>query len=182
VRSPGRYLLRTVERLLNYGPWLIAILALLGLAYDEIHSARMQSEYLPKYAAQLSFQLGAGPTTQVRYPVAGPYDLRFGYVQLPRTLDRLRRAGYQLTEQARMSPALIDFMGLGLFAIYDEKNQAGLRLLGSQRQELVTTLIPRKIYTRFEDIPPVIVDTLLFIENRTLLDTVEPHQNPALEW
>ncbi len=49
-------------------------------------------------------------------------------------------------------------------------------------KQLVTTLIPRKIYTRFEDIPPVIVDTLLFIENRTLLDTVEPHQNPALEW
>ena len=182
MRSPAWYLLRTVERLLNYGPWLIAGLALLGLAYDEIRSARLQSEYLPKYAAQLGFQLGAGPTTQVRYPAAGPYDQRFGYVQLPNIITRLRNSGYQLSEQARMSPALIDFMGLGLFAIYDEKDQAGLRLLGNRQQALVTTLIPRKIYARFDDIPPVIVDTLLFIENRTLLDTAEPHQNPALEW
>lgn len=182
MRSPAGYLLRTIERVLIYGPWLIAALALLGLAYDEIQSAHLQSVYLPKYAAQLSFQLGAGPTTQVRYPVAGPYDQRFGYVELPHIVARLRNAGYQISEQARMSPALIDLMGLGLFAIYDEKDQAGLRLLGSRQEALVTTLIPRKIYARFDDIPPVIVHTLLFIENRTLLDAAEPHQNPALEW
>jgi membrane peptidoglycan carboxypeptidase len=182
VRSPAWHLLRTVERLLIYGPWLIAALALLGLAYDEMQTARLQAEYLPKYAAQLSFQLGEGPTTQVRYPVDGPYDQRFGYVQIPRAIARLRGAGYQVTEQACMSPALIDFMRLGLFAIYDEKDQAGLHVYGNQRQALVASLFPRKIYARFEDIPPVIVDTLLFIENRTLLDADEPHQNPALEW
>lgn len=182
MRSPGWYLLRTVERLLIYGPWLIAGLALLGLTYNEMQTARLQSEYLPKYAAELNYHLGAGPTTQVRYPVTGPYDQRFGYVELPRLITRLRGAGYQMSEQARMSPALIDLMGLGLPAIYDEKDQAGLQLLGSGQQALVTTRIPRKIYARFDDIPPVIVDTLLFIENRTLLDANEPHQNPALEW
>ncbi len=182
MRSPAWYLLRTVERLLVYGPWLIVALALLGLAYDEMQSARLQSEYLSKYARQLGFQLAAGPTDQVRYPITGPYDERFGYVQLPRAIARLRAAGYRVAEQARMSSALIDFLGLGLFPIYDEKDQAGLNLFGSQRQTLVATPFPRKIYARFEDIPPVIVKTLLFIENRTLLDADQPHQNPALEW
>ncbi len=182
MRSPAWYLLRTVERLLIYGPLLIIALALAGLAYDEMQNARLQAEYLPQYAAQLSFKLGAGPTSQVRYPVTGPYDRRFGYVRLPQLIARLRGAGYRVTEQARMSPALLDLMGLGLFATYDEKDQAGLRVLGSREQNLVTRLFPRKIYARFEDIPPVIVDTLLFIENRTLLDADDPQQNPALEW
>jgi len=41
---------------------------------------------------------------------------------------------------------------------------------------------PERRYTSFEEIPPLIVQTLLFIENRELLDPRYPFRNPAVEW
>ncbi|MFL5284518.1 MAG: transglycosylase domain-containing protein [Rhodopila sp.] len=38
------------------------------------------------------------------------------------------------------------------------------------------------IYRDFDDIPPLVVDTLLFIEDRHLLDGQDVHRNPAVEW
>jgi membrane peptidoglycan carboxypeptidase len=31
-------------------------------------------------------------------------------------------------------------------------------------------------------IPPLVVNTLLFIENREMLDPSRPHRNPPIEW
>ena len=41
---------------------------------------------------------------------------------------------------------------------------------------------PPCTYRRFEDIPPVIVNSLLFIENREILDADTPYRNPSVEW
>ncbi|MFC4871030.1 transglycosylase domain-containing protein [Negadavirga shengliensis] len=41
---------------------------------------------------------------------------------------------------------------------------------------------PQRVYESYSDIPPVLVQTLLFIENRTLLDPGKPYMNPAIEW
>ena len=38
------------------------------------------------------------------------------------------------------------------------------------------------MYGSFEDIPPVVVRSLLYIENRNLLDETHPYHNPAIEW
>src|SRR2546422_5692718 len=37
-------------------------------------------------------------------------------------------------------------------------------------------------FREYDEIPTLLVQSLLFIENRQLLDDDNPHQNPALEW
>ena len=41
---------------------------------------------------------------------------------------------------------------------------------------------PERIYETFESIPPGVVATLLFIEDRQLLDERRPFLNPAINW
>ena len=42
--------------------------------------------------------------------------------------------------------------------------------------------LPERVFADFEAIPPLVVDSLLFIENRELLDAGTPRRNPAVEW
>ena len=41
---------------------------------------------------------------------------------------------------------------------------------------------PQHLFGDFKSIPPLIVNTLLFIEDRSLLDADHPRQNPAVTW
>lgn len=41
---------------------------------------------------------------------------------------------------------------------------------------------PQQLYASFDAIPPVVVQSLLFIENRFLLDPKQPLANPAVDW
>src|SRR5690606_34547108 len=67
-------------------------------------------------------------------------------------------------------------------APYREKPQAGLAILDAGGAPLYSSRHPEFVYERFEDIPPLLVDALLFIENRHLLDEQYPLRNPAVEW
>jgi hypothetical protein len=40
----------------------------------------------------------------------------------------------------------------------------------------------RLLFERYEDVPPLIVESLLFIEDRELLQAGSPRHNPALNW
>ncbi|MDD5273829.1 MAG: transglycosylase domain-containing protein, partial [Methylovulum sp.] len=70
----------------------------------------------------------------------------------------------------------------GLFAVYHEKTQAGLRILDRRNQLVFKAVYPAYGYPSFEAIPPVILNTLLFIENRELLNEQNVQVNPAIEW
>ena len=41
---------------------------------------------------------------------------------------------------------------------------------------------PNRIFESFESIPRILIDSLLFVENRELLDPHHPRRNPAVEW
>ena len=43
-------------------------------------------------------------------------------------------------------------------------------------------IFPARVYEHFESIPSVVTDSLLFIENRDLLDLAHPKKNPAVDW
>ncbi len=70
----------------------------------------------------------------------------------------------------------------GLFPIYQEKTQAGLRVVDGAGQVIYAVRYPDRIYERFEAIPPAVVSALLFIEDRQLLDERRPYLNPAINW
>ncbi|MEP6971613.1 MAG: transglycosylase domain-containing protein [Betaproteobacteria bacterium] len=177
-----------LSRWKRLGLWLLATFLVstfavaLWTVVDEVRTSRYQATRLAALDRKLQYAVRAGPSDAIRYPGNGPYDQRLGYHALPRFLDRLQTQGWQITDQARISPELQDVMDRGLFAPYAEKNQAGLALLDCRAEPLHVARLPQRAYGRFDAIPPLVVDTLLFIEDRDLLDDGRPRMNPAINW
>ncbi|WP_395322208.1 transglycosylase domain-containing protein [Variovorax sp. UC74_104] len=165
--------------------WVGAGLAMGGalavFVADELKTSRLQSALWHDLARDARFSVDAGPSDAIRFPRAGPYDERLGYRQLPDFIERLQRQGYAVTRQARMSPRLIELQEHGLFAPYREKNQAGLSVRDCRNEALLHTRVPGRAYERFEDVPPLLVSALLFVEDRHLLDAQPPQRNPAID-
>ncbi|MHC6075298.1 transglycosylase domain-containing protein [Ralstonia solanacearum] len=159
---------------------LIAVLAY--LVSHELQTSALQADYLAHFGQGLSFSLRPGPGPSVQYPNVGPYDRRLGYSQLPVYLERLRTRGYTVVEQAVPSATMNAVINFGLNAPYHEKSQAGLQVLDAGNRLLYLARYPERIYTSFDAVPPALVDALLYIENRMLLDTSQPKRNPAVEW
>ena len=132
---------------------------------------------------KLTFWMESGPSEAIRFPLPAPYDQRLGYSRLPDFIDQLTTAkDYSIRAQARNSPEMLKLGERGLFPIYHEKTQTGLRILDRDNQLLFSAAFPERVYGRFEDLPPVVVKTLLYIENREALDPRYPYRNPAVEW
>ncbi len=148
----------------------------------EERSSELQAKYFSSIARKLSFSLGEGETGAVSYPAAGPTDQRRGYTDLPRFIQRARDKGYAVQAQARFSPELMYLCGYGISPPYHEKPQAGLDIYDRGGRALFDATYPSRVYEGFEAIPEIIIKSLLFIENRELLDPRYPRKNPAVDW
>ena len=163
----------------------LVVLTVLGVAHlvvTEAESSTFQARYFAGGAAKLKFWVEPGPSHSIRFPQSGPYDQRLGYSEMPAFLDRLRAKGYRIEAQARHSFDLVELIETGYFPPYHEKSQAGLRVLDCRGVPLFSSSHPEHVYTHFSAIPPLVVNTLLFIENRELLEAAHPSRNPAVEW
>ncbi len=162
----------------------LAFLSVAGgiLVMGEIESSRMQARHFSELARDLTYRVEGGPSEAIRFPAAGPFDERLGYSRLPAFLERLGARGFEVDSQVRLSPALLQFTDDGYFAPYREKTQAGLNILDCAGDPLFEARHPERIYPRFDVIPPLVLNTLLFIENRELLNAEHPMRNPAVEW
>ena len=163
---------------------LILIIAIVvGLAASkEMRTSRFQSREISKFAQTLSYELKPGPSDAIHYPGAGPFDLRLGYSSLGEFLPRLLKRDFVIEAQTRFSPALMNYTDRGLFVPYSEKIQAGLSITDCRAAPLYQYHYPQQLYSSFASIPPVVVNSLLFIENRFLLDPRQPLANPAVDW
>ncbi|NBA94549.1 transglycosylase domain-containing protein [Pseudomonas sp. R5(2019)] len=165
--------------------WLLLLLAIIALAYaisEEVRTSKLQAREFSRYAATLSYSMHAGPTDAMLYPGSGPFDKRLGYSALSEFLPRLMKRDYVIKEQTRFSPALMNYSEHGFFVPYAEKSQAGLSITDCTGDTLYQYRYPQMLYSSFAAIPPLMVHSLLFIENRELLDTDEPLANPAVDW
>ncbi|MGH8761862.1 MAG: transglycosylase domain-containing protein, partial [Nitrosospira sp.] len=165
---------------------LILVLAALTIAafliYRETETSAYQAHRLAKLADELSWEVKSGPSGDPYFPQSGPYDLRLGYSRLPELLHNLVMHGFHVQAQARVSARMKDLVARGLFVPYREKSQAGLEITGDGRQPLYRATFPTRVYENFEAVPSLVTDSLLFIENRELLDATQPKKNPAIEW
>jgi membrane peptidoglycan carboxypeptidase len=153
-----------------------------ALLVEELESSTLQSRHFARQARDLRYWVEPGTSAAIRYPGAGPFDERFGYTRLPSFVERLAARGFRLESQARFSPALLELTDRGLFPPYREKARAGLTVLDCAGESLFAALYPEQGYAGFEAIPPLVADTLLFIENQDLLDPEHPNRNPAVDW
>ena len=156
--------------------------ALVVVLLAELESSPLQSLSFTRLADEFAVTVEPDINNRARFPGKGPYDVRLGYAQIPEFLDALKAQGFRVDSQARLSPALESFIDLGGFPIYREKSQAGLRILDRSDNEVYHARHPEHVFADFQSIPPVVVATLLFIENRELLDLSFPTRNPAVEW
>ncbi|HEX2828863.1 MAG TPA: transglycosylase domain-containing protein [Burkholderiales bacterium] len=165
--------------------WVLIVLAFLvfGYAvYSEFQASRLQARYFSGLARDMKFVVEPGASASIRFPQHGPYDQRLGYSEMPGFIKRLTAKGYEIDAQARVTHKLAHLIESGYAPPYGEKTQAGLAVLDCRGEPLFNFSYPERAYKDFESIPGPVVHSLLFIENRELLDATYPTRNPAIEW
>ncbi|RQS74981.1 glycosyl transferase family 51 [Burkholderia sp. Bp8963] len=161
---------------------LIAIAIVARLVQVEIETSRLQARYLSALTRDVGYTVESGASDHIRFPAEGPYDKRLGYAMIPSFQQRLLARGFVVSKQARDSERMLSLADRGLFLPYEEKDQTGLMLFDSTGAPLFATTFPQRVYRDFDAIPRVVTDSLLFIEDRYLLDANQPNRNPAIDW
>ncbi|HYD17767.1 MAG TPA: transglycosylase domain-containing protein [Patescibacteria group bacterium] len=146
----------------------------------EVHTSFLQSRLFTSMAEGKTFTETQQSSPTVQPPAAGPYDERLGYTQELLFRARLSERGYEVAQETQWQERKI--AGLQLFPIYNEKAQAGLRLVDENGHALFDARFPRQTYPDYASIPPVIVQSLLFVEDRQLLDNQPSTHNNAVNW
>ncbi|MBK7170165.1 MAG: transglycosylase domain-containing protein [Gammaproteobacteria bacterium] len=158
------------------------LLALGYFAHDEIRNATRQSRWLADFAAGIGFHVESGAARDPLPPDRGPWDERLGYAGLPAFQQRLLQNSFVIERQAVPSRRLSELAARGVFNVYPEKSQAGLQLLDVNDVVVQQARYPRTVYPDFESIPQLVVQALLFVEDRELLDESRPTMNPVVDW
>ncbi len=148
----------------------------------EIRTSLIQAEVFSYVSSLFSYWTEPGKSDEIYFPHSGPYDERLGYSRIQDYTDNLLERGYKIQSQAHFSPALLTATRYGLFTIYKEKTQAGLEIYDRNNNLISSSIYPQRAYQDIESIPDILIKSLLFIENRELLDDKYPYRNPAIEW
>ncbi|MGH7795956.1 MAG: transglycosylase domain-containing protein [Candidatus Binatia bacterium] len=163
--------------------WCLAALLFFFLcAFIEFHTSILQSWFFTSTNIRLYFKLGEGPAKQIAYPRSAPFDDRRGYSKLPLFQSRLEAQKYRVTDQVRQSETMLTLFEQGISPPYAEKAAAGLDIRGADGQPLFGYAQSEFLFENIENIPPLVVKTLLFLENRDLERSAMPWQNPVIEW
>ncbi len=162
---------------------VLTLLSLLGWGIAaEIRTSFLESRIFSYLARNMTFSVGPGPSDTILFPTGGPYDQRLGYAELPRFIGALEEDHFTVARQARWSPSLEHFVEDGGYAIYREKTRAGLQLFDRNGAPLYRARYPGRTYRDFASIPPLVVASLSYIEDRDLFGPHDPERNPAVNW
>jgi membrane peptidoglycan carboxypeptidase len=153
-----------------------------GATIWEMQASEIQAHLLSRYVQTLTYRLEPGPSSAVRFPDAGPYDIRLGYDRIPDFVGRLQIANHKVKAQSTLSAEMLELADRGLYLPHSEKDQTGLRILDREGRVLYEAQNPERIYKSFAEVPLLVVESLLQIENRELLDPRFPKRNPTVEW
>jgi membrane peptidoglycan carboxypeptidase len=157
--------------------------ALLGgaLIY-ELETSALQARILSQYAARVSFEVAPGASAAIAFPNKGPFDEQRGYSRIPEFQGRLEALGFSVSRQARVSPQLAQLVSWGVPPPYDEPPVTGLTIRAAGGAPFYDFANHDHVFEDFDDLPPLLVNSLLFIENRELLDPFDARRNPVIEW
>ncbi|SPD76166.1 Membrane carboxypeptidase [uncultured Desulfobacterium sp.] len=181
-RNRAYHLRRFFLHLLVMTPLYMILLGLIFFVVgNEIKTSKLQAKIFTRIASKLTYRNEAGKSNSICFPAAGPFDLRMGYSQIPEWVSMLEKR-YEVKLQARFSPLLLELTQWGLFPPYHEKTQVGLNVSDCSGEKIFEASYPQRVYKSFDSIPSHVVNALLYIENRELLDNRYPWKNPAVDW
>ena len=166
----------------RYLPWLVVILVLMLVlaVYQESRQHFYQSTLWHWLAQKLSYRVENGPSTQISFPNAGPFDKRYGYHQLPIWQTQLIQNGFNLSAQSRFSAGLQRYSNWGFNPPFSQQHYPALSLYGCKQDLLYQFNAPALRFNDLTEVAPVIVQSLLFIEDRGLLSPDHPRANPVV--
>ncbi len=142
----------------------------------------MQARLFSAWAARMTYLVMPGASPRIAFPHSGPFDRLRGYAELAKFESRLRERGFEVARQARVSEDLARAVAWDISPPYREPVVAALSIRGADGSLLYDARRPDRFFTSFDDVPPLIARTLVFMENRELLDPFDPRSNPAIEW
>ena len=171
------------QKRIKIGLWVaLSILLLVGFVFIEIQTSLLQSWFFTRTNEQISYRLAAGGSAEIAFPRSAPFDDRRGYSKVPAFQVRLESHGYQVSRQVRQSEKMIGLIKQGISPPYVEPPETGLDIRGADGMSLFRHAQSEFLFAKMNDIPPLLVKTLLFLEDRDLDDPASPWQNPAVEW
>ena len=165
--------------------WAVGLLSLgttAGLLAWEMRTSTLQALWFSKYADKLTWVVRPGVCARRIPAPPGPYDLRLGYGRLDSLQAKLTARDYQVASQACPSPELLRLAERGITPPYAEKQTGILEILDRSEMDLYRAPHDQYAFGSYESLPPVLVRSLLYVENRQLLDASRPTKNPAVEW
>ncbi len=168
--------------LLRWVFWPLVVLSIATAIGYELRTSALQAWLLPRYTAKIQYELGDGPSERIAFPRTGPFDDRLGYSHLADFESRLEQRGFEIERQAVVSPELARLLDWGVAPPYREPVVAGLKVHAMGGALLYDATRSGRWFVGFDDVPPLLVNSLLYIENRELLSPNDPRANPAIEW
>jgi membrane peptidoglycan carboxypeptidase len=158
---------------------LVAVTLVIVLVW-ELHASTLQARYLSRLAQGFQVSVQPGESPSIRFPENGAVDRRLGYTRIPEFVERLAADGFLVESQARQSGSLAAFIAAGHFPPHEEKGRAGMQVLDCASHNLQSLSHPRHAYASYDAVPSLVARTLLFIEDRELLEPSPSTRNPAL--
>jgi membrane peptidoglycan carboxypeptidase len=165
--------------------WLWLALSLLLLAAGiviEFKTSIVQAWIFTRTNERLSFELAPGAASSIAFPAPAPFDDRRGYSKLADFQSRLLSHGFQVSQQARQSETMVNLISQGISPPYIEPPETGIDIRGVAGVPLFRHAQSEFLFEKIDNIPPVLVKTLLFLEDRDLDSPNFSRQNPAVEW
>jgi membrane peptidoglycan carboxypeptidase len=168
--------------------WSLAFLLVMLCGVIEIRTSVLQSWIFTTTNNRISFELVPGRSASIEFPRPAPFDNRRGYSKLSDFQPRLEKLGYQVKEQARQSETLANLIRRGIAPPYAEPPETGLIIHGVQANNrdkgapLFQYAQSEFLFKGITSIPPLLVKTLLFLENRDLDRPAASWQSPVIEW
>jgi membrane peptidoglycan carboxypeptidase len=162
--------------------WILILTVVGASLFYEMRTSAFSSRIFSSYAQKMLYRVEPGPSPSIVFPKHGPFDVRAGYALIPSFERRLRESGYRITRQARFSPQLERAVKWGILPPYPEPTFTELTINGMDGQPLFKAPVAEYYFSSFEEIPPLVVKSLLVIENRELGEPVDYRANPVVDW
>jgi membrane peptidoglycan carboxypeptidase len=161
---------------------LLYVFLAVSLIAGEMRSSWLQSSLLTFADKKLHYTLAAGPSHAIAYPRAGPYDRRLGYALLPTLSAVWSRPVTRWKRKLWIRRPTSWLGGSDYFPLTRRKARQESKSSIAAGNSLNQSDYPKRVYPNFASIPPLVVETLSFIENRHIMDPNQPYRNPAIEW